>query len=186
MVFQSQTILAGIAFVASVAAVPASAQTTTPAPLSAPSVVPQQSDQRRLPVARQIEPMVAAIKRAIPGAPKRVVPLTAAALTTSNTPPSPISPTPAPTATAIVAAPVILRAPTPIVARPNPPKQPKFVAYTCRIGQDYSVQRKACVTAGATNSITTAPSAKQPAKPKQAVTTIDQANRSALGLKPKL
>lgn len=186
MVFRSQTIWAGIALAASIAAVPATAQTISPAPSVAPPVVSQQTDQRRLPVARQIEPMIAPIKRAMPGAPKRVVPSTAAALTASIGLPNASPPTPAPTAISVASTPVILRAPTPIVARPNPPKQPKFVAYTCRIGQDYSLQRKACVTAGAAKAVGAAASASPPAKPKQAITTIDQANRSALGLKPKL
>ena len=171
------------------------------------------------PVARQIVPMVAPIRRTAPAAaatvaavPKRAVPEAAATPATSVSGAAPaakvtaaaavpvaaatLAPASAPVATpAKSASPAVAAAPAPLapasaaVASINrapakaAPKQPKFVAYTCKLGEDYSVERKTCFTPGVAKSSTS--DARHVVKSAASRPPVDMATRSSLGVKPK-
>jgi hypothetical protein len=166
------------------------------------------------PVARQIEPMVAPVRRVAPGATVASAPKPAAAVATvqaagkapagpqlaitSSFAPTAVSaapipkvkgpvasvPPPAsvPAASAITATPVAVARTAPATVKVT---QPKYVAYTCKLGEDYSVQRKVCFTPGIKTAAVAAkasPAAKTAKlQPKPA---LDTAERSALGAKP--
>ncbi len=138
------------------------------------------------PPARQIEPMVAPVRRWTPNA----APATVAKATVPTpksapaTPPAaslaavPASPLPA---TALPAA-APARMPSAVAAKPaTKNKQQKFVAYTCKQGQDYSLERKACVTQG--TKVSSAPARRAPKVASKV--TLDASSRSALGAKPR-
>ena len=192
-----------------VAAVPAAAQ--IPAAQS-PSIqtpnitappVPAQAAQRP-PVARQIEPMVAPVRRVSPNTAKAIAPAVppravpqsatllappAAALSATPQTTTAIAPTVnSPSAPRIVSG--VAKAIKPVVRLLEPvrsgvaTKAAKLVAYTCKIGQNYSLERKSCVTPGVSRVART----QQPSrasKSTQARAPIDTSTRSSLGLKPK-
>jgi hypothetical protein len=155
---KSQVCIAAGAFCSVVATVSAgSTIAQTSAPQTAPAVRP--------PVARQIEPMVAPVRRA---APKIVTtPSIAPAL-----PPVGASSAIVPSGSAA--------APAKSVAAPGSVQvaatTPKIVVYTCKIGQDFSAKLKACFTPGVTKVANAAKSLKA-----KVGAEIDAGKRSALG-----
>ena len=183
--------------VALAAAMPAFAQSVIQsAPLQAP-VAPSETGATRPPLARQILPMVEPVRRSKPGtvAVAPMPPKPAAPIATR----SPVTPTIAPplvSAASNVAAPVpppkapAAAAPTvnPAVAaniKATPAARPKFVAYTCRVGQDFSLERQACVPAANQRPAAIATTARKVARAKPPKAPFDATDRSALGAKPK-
>jgi hypothetical protein len=151
------------------------------------------------PVARQIEPMVAPVRRVAPGATianaqKPVVtaapaPAAVAAKTPASVPLAVSTPTVAKLKTPVVAAPAavaVVAASTAASARPAPIKQPKFVAYTCKLGEDYSLERKTCFTPGvkAAGVGSKAEPVSKTAKLQPTKSALDTSGKSALGAKP--
>ena len=160
------------------------------------------------PVARQIEPMVAPVRRVSPnavavsaaksavGAPaaKTAIPPPIAAASLAAPPAAPSTASTLKSAAGSTAAAaavpvgrIATRAPaimTPALAATGAPTpKPKFVAYTCKIGQDYSVERKTCFTPGVAKAATVEP-AKRIAKAAPVTAVIDTIGRSSLGVKP--
>lgn len=187
--------------VALAVAIPAFAQSVIQsAPLQAP-VAQSETGATRPPLARQILPMVGPVRRSKPG----TVTGTVAVAPTPPRPPAPIT-TRSPVAPAIapslasaalnVAAPIpppkapAAAAPTlPPAAAANikatPAARPKFVAYTCRLGQDFSLERQACVSATNQRPSASATTARKVARAKPSKAPFDATDRSALGAKPK-
>ena len=151
---------------------PVSAQTTPPPPA---------------PVARQIEPMVAPVRRVSP----RTLP-------TATTPPKALRPAQqaaqksAPVATT---APAVASGPAAAAGLASPakvgvtaPVPGKIAVYTCRIGQDFSEKLRACITpavkSGVTKVVSSTRNATKRARAKLAkAITGDSSGRSALGAK---
>ena len=131
---------------------PAAVAQTAPAASSTP---------QRFPQARRIEPLVASLHgggttNTIPSAPNAKQVIKAV--------------TPSAVKKAAIIAPAIIA------------PQPKFVAYTCKIGQEYSVERKTCFTPGVTRVV---PRIGRAASRSERSARIAEASagRSALGRK---
>ncbi len=161
------------------------------------------------PIARQVEPMVAPVRRVAPGAAVASTPKPAATVAAAAVPaklPSGLQPASgaslAPSSTGTAAnskskGPVAAVATAPstgaptaatvaVPARITPTvKLPKFVAYTCKLGEDYSVARKTCFTPGvkAAGAVKSA-SASKTANSQPPKAAIESSGRSALGVKP--
>jgi hypothetical protein len=173
------------------ATVGAAAQGTAPSSGAVPGVT------ARPPVARQIEPMVAPVRRTAPKqvaspayvvAPANAHGLQAAATNKAVAAPPVVqvqAPTPAPGPAAT--SPITTKStPPPVQAlAPSASKTPKIVVHTCRIGQDYSEKLKSCVTPGVTSrAATKVANAAKSARNKLGV-SIESVTRSALGAKRK-
>ena len=183
-------------------AVPASSQTTAPSAAPPVEATAAPATPARPPVARQIVPMVAPIKRvlpsvaAIPAAPKKILPSVAATppaatvvQASAATPAAPALPLTAKPAASIPAPATKVAAPpkaAPVMAATT--RQPKFVAYTCKLGQDYSVARKTCFTPGVTSATVTgtkAATTKTAGATANAKPPIDLTSKSSLGAKTR-
>ncbi len=176
------------------AATGAFSQVTTPSPS------PVQSAGARPPVARQIEPMVAPVRRSAPkqvASPAYVVPPSSAqGLVQAAAPAVAASKAPAPPAQQQAATPTPNQVATsPIITKSTSPpaqalaqsvaKTPKIVVHTCKLGQDYSEKLKACFTPGVTaRAATKVANAARSARNKLGA-SIESATRSALGAKRK-
>jgi hypothetical protein len=126
----------------------------------------------RPPVARQIEPMVAPVRRVAPKT--SAVPLMSALQpvgTQGLAAASVTSAQPNAVASAVASAAPPLLGKTPAAAT-----TPKIVVYTCRIGQDFSERLKACITPGVTKVAGAAKALKA-----KVGGELENAKRSALG-----
>ena len=157
----------------------AMAQTSLP---DAAAPVATAPTAQRPPVARQIVPMVAPVKRVAPKAntpPTGLVAGTTApatsGITTKSIPAKAAAALAVPTARP--AAVVLLNAGT------------KYRVYTCKIGQDYSEKLKSCFTPGVTKAASTQGAGKAASKAARAriakAVASDTSGRSALGAKLK-
>lgn len=153
-------------------------------------------------VARQIVPMVAPIRRQPPSNTASLAPLLKRAAppamkpATSTVAAKPSFAVPV-AASAVLAAPKAATTATtvaasvssakPAAAAPTAaPAAPKFAVYTCKLGEDYSVARKACFKPGVT--VATGPedrNARAKAAKVAAKAAKDTGTRSALGAKRK-
>ena len=181
---------------------PTQAQTVSSTPQVPPTALTITTPHA--PVARQIEPMVAPVRRVSPNAaiapkaassatasaPAASVPVpsaaTAAAMTSPTAAAGAAPPPPSAVATTATKAapPPHKNGQTTNAARATLPapagvKPHKLVAYTCKIGQDYSVERKICFTPG----VKSAAAPVRRAKLAPSKTTLDPTARSALGVK---
>ncbi len=139
-----------------------SAKTTghSPGQIPTPAIKP--------PVARQIEPMVAPIRRVAPkqiAAPAATLP---ALVVSTGLRPSPAS-----------SAAVVAKPPAPQALLQTPAGRQKIVVHTCKIGQDYSEKLKSCVTPGVTSRVATAVRSAR----NKLGSSIESVTRSALGAK---
>jgi hypothetical protein len=135
---------------------------------AAPSTAAAASSAQRPPVARQIEPMVAPVRRITP----KIVPpsIQAAQL-------------PAATGAARAAKPQGVAQLQPAArahAQPSSSPAPKIVVHTCKLGQDYSEKLKACFTPG----VAKASNAAKAIRGKIAA-AVEAGTRSSLGAKRK-
>jgi hypothetical protein len=138
------------------------------------------------PMVRQIEPMVAPVKRIAPKTmpmPQFAAPASVALPSTPPTIASAPDPKPAVPALAAGLAGVTV-APT-VVAQAKSLAQ-KVVVHTCKIGQDYSDKLKSCVTPSIVKSgVTKVASATSKVARKRPALNTEGATRSALGAKRK-
>jgi hypothetical protein len=173
----------------------ASAAAQQVAPANMPISIPKP------PLARQIEPMVAPVRRVAP----KAVPVQQYAAPVATTPAAPSVAASAPVAPAVTgpvaatlaAAPTVAVPAAAIAAKAAAPQKTaavvpaqKVVVHTCRIGQDYSDKLKSCVTAGAAKSVAAVKSgvskvasAVSKASRKRPVFVTEGSTRSALGAK---
>lgn len=146
----------------------------------------------RPPVARQIEPMVAPIRRVTPKqatAPVKSTPVAVATVPSQATAIAAPASTPAPTQVSSPQQVLQQTAPSAKSKRPPagqalaqpPSKTPKIIVHTCKIGQDYSEKLKSCFTPGVTSRVTNAAKSAR----NKIGSSIENVTRSALGAKRK-
>jgi hypothetical protein len=136
---------------------PAGSELASPTTMSAPFVHPH---------IRQIEPMVAPLPRKI-AIPRVAAAQGAIVVAKAQLPPQPIK--------------VAAQPEKAVTAKGAPaPGRAKFVAYTCKLGQEYSVERKTCYTPGV-NIDPAAPTAAVEAKTAVVKAAGEGGGRSALG-----
>ena len=188
-----------LALMATLVSSAASAQTTAAPAVNAPAQ-PTVS-MPKPPTARQIEPMVAPVRRVQPSTVAATTlqrPTSASGLaaapqaapaktTASKSAPAtaPVAAQASPAQAAPVAGTVAKTTGVTVAAAPpKPTAKPKFAAYTCKIGQDYSEKLKACVTPGVGKVSSTVRGAVKTARAKIGG-ALDTGLRSSLGVKPK-
>ena len=136
----------------------------------------------KAPIARQILPLVEPVKRKAPAAVSNLAPGLKSA-GAAATPRVTAAVKPVARTKIVTVAPPATQPAAPAVAQPATIAAPRqFVAYTCKLGQDYSVERRECFTPG----VTTAAGVGKKASQKAGRTTLARAaaepgKRSSLG-----